>query len=202
MQITFMKASVVRSRAAPPKLVATPRSSSAVVQIPCAASPRAAAKVKAARRAAPPDDGSSAAVAGSWPRWRRAAAGSARRERPAAPATVPKPGCTPRGRFGGHLGTPRALGERLLAAVVRRGAAHVTVARDRQLHGHVVDGRRLRRAVVGESQRQRALAGDVGQGVAAHGGDGPLGQRERVHATPTWTSRKRAGAHPCDTRIT
>ena len=87
----------------------------------------------------------------------------------------------------------------------------VAVAHDEDLDLGVVDGGRLRRRRAREARRQRALAHDAdlhgaraGQPERALGelGRGLRRRRASRHATPTWTSRKRAGAVPCETRMT
>ena len=78
---------------------------------------------------------------------------------------------------------------------------------DRELDGQVVDRGGLSREVGREAQQKGALAGHEREAVGAGAIHGVLGQLDRVHvrdghATPTCTSRKRAGAQPWETRIT
>src|SRR4029453_3952959 len=73
--------------------------------------------------------------------------------------------------------------------------------RDRE----VVDLGGLGRARDGEAREQRALAHDGGLRLALGEAQRPLGELQRVEfgqATPTWTSRKRAGAAPWETTMT
>ena len=70
-----------------------------------------------------------------------------------------------------------------------------------ELDGQVVDLRRLGRAVRGEAEQQRVLARDECERIGSRLAQSALGELECAHATPTSTSRKRAGAQPCETRI-
>src|SRR5206468_11990401 len=68
----------------------------------------------------------------------------------------------------------------------------------------VVDRRRLGRHRPGEAGRKRPLPGHVDLGGPLAEAERPLGQVElgQRWATPTWTSRKRAGAAPWETWAT
>ena len=106
------------------------------------------------------------------------------------------------GRFGAEPRAPRAVGERLVVDRIGRGAPDVSAQRNRQLHSHVVDAGRLGRPARGEAQHQRALVRHQCKRSRPRVSGGALRDLEGVHATPTCTSRKRAGAVPWDTRIT
>ena len=105
-----------------------------------------------------------------------------------------------RGGFG--VGGRRTQG--VLVEPVRRGHRDVPVAHAEDLDARVVDRGRLRRRRAREARHQRALAHDRDLRVGARERKRALGDRDRIgaHATPTSTSRKRAGAAPCETRIT
>jgi hypothetical protein len=87
------------------------------------------------------------------------------------------------GRGPRHDHRPRRAGrERLRADLVGGGPADVAVDHDRELHGHVVDGGRLRGPVSGEAQQQRAFPCHVRERVGVRrGGDGGCGDVEGVH---------------------
>ena len=106
------------------------------------------------------------------------------------------------GRFGAEPRAPRAVGERLVVDRIGRGAPDVSAQRNRQLHSHVIDPGRLGRPARGEAQHQRALVRHQCERSRPRVSGGALRDLEGVHATPTCTSRKRAGAVPWDTRIT
>ena len=109
-----------------------------------------------------------------------------------------------RGRVRPGLRLVGAASQRVVVRGVRGRLAHPTSANDCDLHREIVDGRGLCRAAARIAQHQRAFRGNGGERPAltrAGGGQRPLGQLETGHATPTCTSRKRAGAAPCDTCI-
>ncbi len=72
---------------------------------------------------------------------------------------------------------------------------------DGELDRQVVHLGRLRGAVGGKAQQQRPFSRDECQRVRPRRAQRALGELECAHATPTSTSRKRAGAQPCETRI-
>ena len=78
------------------------------------------------------------------------------------------------------------------------------VAHDRELQFEVVHRGGLGGARGREAQHQRSLANGGGEGVRIRAGGFERARRQlrRGHATPTCTSRKRAGAAPCETRMT
>ncbi len=131
-----------------------------------------------------------------------------RRGRTAARAAA-EPGCVPgpraRGGRRGGLRPPRRDAQRVVVEAVRRGDRGVPVAQAEDLHARVVDRRRLGRRRAREPRHQRSLADDRDLRVVARKRERALRDLERalrhVHATPTWTLRKRAGAAPWDTRI-
>ena len=195
-----MKASVVRSSRRMPVDAAIAVCRSPSVQTPNASMPCSAATANAARRAP-------AARPGRARRCRRRS-----RRGGAAGAGSAKPGCVPGPEAAAARAAARAprgrRAQRVVVEAVRRGARGVAVVQAQDLDACVVDGRRLRRRRAREARHQRALAHD-GHLESARP---PAGEREsalgdleralgRRHATPTSTSRKRAGAAPCDTRM-
>jgi hypothetical protein len=106
-------------------------------------------------------------------------------------------------------GPPGGEAQALVGVVVRARDARVTVVDAQEHHRRVVDRGGLGGARAGEAREQRPLADDGRLRVAAaEVAERALGQVEDAlggegrHATPTWTSRKRAGAAPCETAMT
>ena len=188
MQMTLKKLSVVRS-----SLLAfssaTACSTVPAVQIPCASSPARRPIEKAVSRAAAPCAGSES----NAPPGRSRAAFHGQARMPSRPG-----GRGQLRRLGGPAG---AAGQAVAVDAVRRRSAHVASTHHRQLHGHIVDRRGLRRAVGREAQHDAALAHHPGETVAVEAASRQLSDLQRAHATPTSTLRKRAGAEPCDTCI-
>ena len=120
-------------------------------------------------------------------------------------------GAAMRGGPCGRLGAADGGAQRVVVEAVRRGERGVAVVDDEDLHRRVLDGGRLRRRGPRKARHERALADDrhlhlprSRERERALGGlQGRLARRvRRAHATPTCTSRKRAGAVPCETRMT
>ena len=113
-------------------------------------------------------------------------------------------------RAGGDVGAAGRVAQRVVVEAVRRRERAVAVAHDEDLDCGVVDLRRLGRRRAREARHERALAHDRDLQLGAGAGQreralGDLQWRAgcgRAHATPTCTSRKRAGAVPCETRMT
>src|SRR4029079_724649 len=104
-----------------------------------------------------------------------------------------------------RVGARRGVAQALVGEVVRVRAPAVAVVDPEDRDGRVVDPRRLRRARPGEARQERALARDRGLRLARRVSERALGQLHRRlahYATPTWTSRNRAGAAPCETDMT
>ena len=193
MQITFMKASFDAS--APPSVSGRPglillRDRPDAVRLHAVG----LGHRERVRQGAPPMAGSSSAVAGSNA-FEDHGVGVGIEARKAAVVGY-------LGRFGAEPRAPRAVGERLVVDRIGRGAPDVPAQRNRHLHSHVVDSGRLGRPARGEAQHQRALVRHQGKRSRPRVSGGALRDLEGVHATPTCTSRKRAGAVPWDTRIT
>ena len=94
------------------------------------------------------------------------------------------------------------LGETLGVDLVRRRPAQLPVADDPQANDGVVDQRRLVDDGAGEARDSGALGVDEGLGLVTLGrAQCVLGEIEcpAQAETPTSTSRKRAGAAPCET---
>ena len=142
------------------------------------------------RSAAPPGAGSSRGGVGVAAARRAAAAAAAgsrgRRPLPAERAIASAAVSAARA----HAASESAIG------LVRGRAAHVAVAQHHDLHAQVVDRGGLGGARAGVAQHQRALAGHEGERAVARRRrlERALGELEAArHATPTCTSRKRAG---------
>ena len=102
------------------------------------------------------------------------------------------------GGFGGAAGD---FGESIVVDSVRRRGPDPPVSDDAQRDGHVVDQRRLVNLGFREAREARAFRMCDHFGVAF--GESERGARELESVahdcTPIWTSRKRAGAAPCET---
>ena len=191
MQITFMKASVFRSATAPAGR-ATARSTSAADQIPCASSPSSATRLERVAERCPAGGGVERGRAPATEPARRASRGSRGRCRRRAAG---------RG-IGRRCGAPRtrARGPRRRSRSSRRGRRGRAGARRAR-----PSGRRPRVACVGRfaakrssSERSRVTRASASPPACR---ERALGELQGAHAMPTSTSRKRAGAQPCETRM-
>ncbi len=98
-------------------------------------------------------------------------------------------------------GTLRELRQAFVVDTVRVRRPDLAVADDPQPHALVVDQRRLVDLRAREPGDARVLGVDERFRLVALGGlQGLFRELERLHdLTPTWTSRNRAGAAPCET---
>ena len=150
------------------------------------------------RSASAPRAGSSAAVSASQPADRR------RVDRAGQPRVLAGPARAEARATASARAPPRAASASSRRFVGRRRGVPVAQAED--LDGRVVHARRLRRRGAREARRQRALVDDGDLRVAVGVGQRAFRELERLlgplRRRRPRTSRKRAGAVPCDTRMT